>query len=285
MYARAFVFVLLVGLIGSLGLTAQQPQPKQPPPAERKGDILKLFVSEFVSITPGKGEFPAKFTLGSAAKDAPASEATTVEIAIAQPFAVAKYEVTQELYEAVMGKNPAIWKGPRNSVEMVDLNESREFCRKVTDELRKTKLIEKDEEIRLPSEAEWEYCAKAGTTTRWSFGDKVEDLGAHCWYKDNSKGNDPPVGKKKGNPWGLYDTYGYISEWTEDSWSDTHKGVPPDGSPRKLKDTNRAVIRGGSFADPIPMTTSTARADKLASHKSDQLGFRCVRAKVRGATP
>jgi formylglycine-generating enzyme required for sulfatase activity len=277
MNARVWALVLLLGVILGLGLPAQ--------PAERKEKILKLFVEELVPITPGKGMFPASFTFGNPAKDAPERETPTVEVTLKQPFAIAKYEVTQELYEVITGNNPARWQGPRNSVEMVNVSEARDFCKKLTDELRKAKRIEMNEEIRLPSEAEWEYCCKAGTSTRWSFGDKLADLGDHCWFKDNSPGNDPPVGKKKGNPWALFDMHGYVSEWCDDSWSDSHKDAPKDGSPLRRNDTKFAVIRGGSFADPPEMTTSTARAPKDPNTRSDQIGFRCVKVKTKGANP
>lgn len=278
MTARVRALTLLLGFTSLLGLAAQ-------PPAERKDKILKLFVDEFVLISPGKGNFPAKFTLGNTDKNAPTTEQPPTEITLKQPFWIARYEVTQELYEAVVGNNPSQWRGPRNSVEKVDALEAREFCRRVTIDLRKAKLIEKDEEIRLPSEVEWEYCCKAGTTTRWSFGDKFADLGAHCWFKDNSPGNDPPVGAKKANPWGLYDMHGYVWEWCEDSWSPSLKDTPKNGSPRRLADTKQVVVRGGSFADTSEFTTSTARVGKINTTLSDQIGFRCVRAKAKGATP
>ena len=93
------------------------------------------------------------------------------DVALKHRFAIAKYEVPQNLYEAVMGANPSKWKGPRNSVEMFSWQDSREFCQKITDLLRAEKLLVDDEIIRLPSEAEWEYCCRAGTTTAYSFGD------------------------------------------------------------------------------------------------------------------
>jgi len=271
MTKRIVALTLLV--TAALGLAAGQPA------AKTKEAILKLFVEELVPITPGEGKFPAKFTLGNPAKDAPPTETPTVEVALKQPFAVARYEVTQELYQAIMGNNPAKWQGPRNSVEMCDANEAREFCKKLTAELRQAKLLDKADEIRLPTEAEWEYCCKAGTATRWSFGDKLDDLGAHSWYKANSPGNDPPVGMKKPNPWGLYDFHGYVWEWVDDSWSPDHKANPKDGSAVRLKDTTQVVVRGGSFADPPELVTSTARLGKLAKTRSDQIGFRCVRAR------
>jgi hypothetical protein len=188
------VLVLGVALV-ALAVTVAAADPETP--ADR---ILKLFVDEFVPLTPGKDKFPATFRMGSAG-DAPDSEKPAHDVTLRHPFAVARHEVTQELYETVMGVNPSKWKGKRNSVEMVTWTDAGDFCRKATTELRRRKLLAEGEVIRLPSEAEWEYTCRAGTKTAYSFGDKVEDLKDYAWFKDNSKGEDPPVGKKKANPW------------------------------------------------------------------------------------
>src|SRR5262249_54077737 len=126
-------------------------------PADESDRILKLFMDEFVELTPGKGKFPASFKMGSADEDAPAAEKPVVTVTFARPFAIAKYEVTQELWSVVTGKNASRWKGKRNSVEMMDWNDAVSFCEKATAMLHKKKLLPADEVIRLPSEAEWEY--------------------------------------------------------------------------------------------------------------------------------
>lgn len=240
--------------------------------------ILQTFADEFVALTPGKGDFPASFEMGSSSDKAPDAEKPATKVTLKKPFAIAKYEVTQELYQLVMGKNPAKWRGPRNSVEMITHDDANTFCTKVTDLLRKQKLIGEKDVIRLPSESEWEYCCRAGTKTAYSFGDDVKKIGDFSWYKENSPGNDPPVGKKKANPWGLYDLHGYVSEWCADDWHDSLKDVPTDGSPRRKKDEKDRVIRGGSFADPAEQHRSAYRDHKPSDHKSDRIGFRCVKA-------
>jgi formylglycine-generating enzyme required for sulfatase activity len=247
-------------------------------PAGPEERILKLFVEELVPLTPGKGKFPASFDMGSPGDDAPANEKPIVKITFKKPFAMARYEVTQELYQTIIGDNPSRWKGKRNSVEEVSWNEANDFCTKLTIELRKRKLIGDNEVIRLPSEAEWEYACRAGTTTKWSFGDKEADLTEHAWYKDNSKGFDPPVGKKKPNAWGLYDMHGYVWEWCADAWSPTHEGVSADGSPRQGKDVKQRVVRSGSWADSADSSRSAFRAGQPANTRNDRIGFRCVKA-------
>src|SRR5581483_4282662 len=127
-------------------------------PAEGPDDrILKRFADEFVLLTPGKGKFPASFRMGSPEVGAPPREKPAVTVRFRSPFAVAKYEVTQELWGLVTGKNPSRWKGPRNSAEMLSWDEANAFCEKATSLLRGRKLIAAKDVIRLPSEAEWEY--------------------------------------------------------------------------------------------------------------------------------
>ena len=256
------------------------PAADKPAPAADK--VLRLFIDEFIPLTPGKDKFPASFEMGSSAAGAPASEKPVVTVRFKAPFALAKYEVTQELYQVVAGVNPSRWKGPRNSVEMVCWIDANTFCTKVTDLLHKNKLLAAGEVIRLPSEAEWEYACRAGTKTAYSFGDKADDLGAHAWFSKNSKGEDPPVGRKKPNAWGLYDMHGYVSEWCADAWRASYKGAPTDGSPWTDAEQKDRVIRGGSFADPADSLRCAFRDHKPMTARSDRIGFRCVKA---GAPP
>ncbi len=264
----------LLSIVVASTIAAAEPKP----PPRPKDEALKLFVDELVPITPGKGKFPAAFRMGSDG-ESPATEKPAREVKLRAPFAIAKYEVTQELYQAVMGKNPSKWTGPRNSVEMVSWDEAVEFCWKATVELRERKLIAPDEVIRLPSEAEWEYACRGGTTTKYSFGDAAADLKDHGWYDGNAKGEDPPVGKKKPNPWGLYDMHGYIWEWCQDAWQPSYEGAPADGKAREAKDLKERVIRGGSWADNAERARSAFRGHAEAGQRSDAIGFRCVRAK------
>jgi formylglycine-generating enzyme required for sulfatase activity len=248
-------------------------------PAERKEQILHLFADEFVSLSPGRDKFPAEFVMGSDDRDAPASEKPAHQVKLAYAFAIAKYEVTQELYEAVIGKNPSRWRGPRNSVEMVSWDEAQEFCRKATIELRRAKLLREKEVIRLPSEAEWEYACRAGTKTRYSFGNSADALGEYAWFTGNAKGNDPPVGKKKPNPWGLCDLHGYVWEWCQDAWHDSYRGAPDNGAAWEEKEARERVVRGGAWTEKAEACCSAFRNHKPVDHRSADVGFRCVRAE------
>src|SRR5436190_9304861 len=118
MHPRSFLVMLALPL-----LLLAEDKPKKPPYRD-KDAALKLFAEEFVKITPGEGKFPTVFKMGSEGKDTPAEEKPARKVRMTQAFAIAPYEVTQELYQAVMGNNPAKWQGPRNSVEMVSWKEA-----------------------------------------------------------------------------------------------------------------------------------------------------------------
>ncbi|MFN0021513.1 MAG: SMP-30/gluconolactonase/LRE family protein [Pirellulaceae bacterium] len=235
---------LFISLLAVSDLTAEQTA------------LLKTFREEFIAVTPGEGKFPKSFKMGEGA--------TARDVALIRKFSIAKYEVPQNLWEAVMGSNPSKWKGKRNSVEMLSLAEAQAFCRKATELMRAAKLIEAGQEIRLPSEEEWEYTARAGTTTKYSFGDDVKDVNDFAWHHGNAAGNDPPVGAKKANGWGLYDVHGYLWEWTIAA-----KAV--EGS---------AVLRGGSWKDDADKLTSSFRRVEKASLQDDAVGLRCVLCAV-----
>jgi formylglycine-generating enzyme required for sulfatase activity len=168
---------------------------------------------------------------------------------------------------------------------MLTFAEAQQFCAKVTRLLRSAKLIGEAEVIRLPTEAEWEYVARAGTTTRYSFGDDVAGLDAHGWFTGNAADNDPPVGAKKPNAWGLYDIHGYLWEWCLDTGHKDYRQAPTDGSAwvqggaAKLR-----VLRGGSWKDKPVKLTSSYRWLMLATLKDDAVGLRCILATETKAT-
>jgi formylglycine-generating enzyme required for sulfatase activity len=269
-------------LVGLLAFTAGAAGDKKklPDPTARKDAILKLFVSEFVSITPGKGKFPESFLMGSE-KGGDDSERPAHKVTFKYDFAIAKYEVTQELYHVVMGKNQAEFQGLRNGMDRVNWNDANTFCEKATKMLRDAKLIGSHDKIRLPSEAEWEYCCRAGTKTKWSFGDDVAEIGKYAWWKDNSKGEDPPVGKKLPNAWGLYDMHGYVWEWCQDPWQPDYKDAPTDGSSRAKSNSKDRVLRGGAYPTPADDMRSASRFHGDPAKSNGAIGFRCVKETER----
>ena len=268
-------FVLVVFIVGPL------PMALASEPAADELALLTTFRREFVPLTPGQGMFGAEFRMGRA--DGDPTERPAHKVAIQQAFAIARYEVPQNLWQVVMGANPSRWKGTRNSVEMLSYDEAVEFCGKVTDRLRDARLIGPGQTVRLPSEAEWEYAARAGTSTRYSFGDDVQDLDAYGWHTGNAAGNDPPIGAKRPNAWNLYDVHGYLWEWCADAWHETYDGAPHDGAAWTAGgDPARRVLRGGSWKDPAAKLTSSYRRPAPRELKDDAVGLRCVLAGAAG---
>ena len=129
----------------------------------------------------------------------------------------------------------------------------------------------------LPTEAQWEYACRAGTTTKWSFGDDESKLKEYAWHDDNSKGKTQNVGLKKPNPWGLYDMHGNVWEWCEDSWVDSYNNTPRDGSAYKDEKTNSKVHRGGSWNFNDDYTRSSNRNVWIDDVRDYSVGFRLLR--------
>lgn len=249
--------------------------------------LLKTFAEEFVEVTPGTGRFPASFVMGSN-RGAP-NERPPHRVTFQRAFSIARYEVPQNLYEIVMGQNPSRWKGARNSVEMISWADAQLFCLRCTSLLREHKLIGPKDVVRLPTEAEWEYCCRAGTTTAYSFGDraiapgdaenKASVLDKYGWHTGNAAGNDPAVGSLAPNAWGLYDMHGYLSEYVADAWHDRYEGAPADGSGWDVNhEKGNRVMRGGSWRDPHPRLRSAARQAVPPHARTDAIGFRCVKS-------
>ncbi len=184
-------------------------------------------------------EIPAgKFTMGSPLKEHHDHEAQ-VAVTLTKPFGLGKTEVTQGQWKSVRGTEP--WDGKAGvktdkdrPATYVSWGDATEFCEKLTDLERKAGKLKANEEYRLPTEAQWEYACRAGTTTAFSFGDDESKLGEYAWYDGNTKNIDREwahkVGTKKPNPWGLHDMHGNVAEWCED-WHDEKLsgGVDPVG--------------------------------------------------------
>ena len=219
---------------------------------------------EFVLIPVG--EFKMGSPSGEGGRDDDEGPLHTVNIEKA--YYLGKYEVTQKQWREVMGNNPSRFKGDDLPVERVSWNDVQEFIEKLNEKEGTIKY-------RLPSEAEWEYAARAGTTTRYSFGDSESRLGEYAWYDDNSGSKTHTVGQKKPNPWGLYDMHGNVWEWTQDWYHSDYKGAPTDGSAWEIGGGSNRVFRGGSW-DREAQACRLAYRNYFEAPYGSYLGFRLL---------
>jgi len=134
---------------------------------------------------------------------------------------------------------------------------------------------------RLLSEAEWEYAARAGTQTRYWFGDDESELGEHAWYAENSGAQTHPVGEKPANPWGLHDMHGNVWEWVEDCWNESYADKPGNlkasGEAWTTGDGDTRVLRGGSWGNLPQFLRSALRNRYSRGFRNFHYGFRLAR--------
>jgi formylglycine-generating enzyme required for sulfatase activity len=262
---------------------------------------------QFVKISPGE------FTMGCSTGDIDCKddERPAHRVRITKPFEMGKFEVTQAQWQAVMGANPSTMKGDDRPVETVSKNEVQEFINKLN-------AMNDGYHYRLPTEAEWEYAARAGATE--SYTGKLADIG---WYDGNSEDETHPVGKKKPNKWGLYDMEGNVREYVEDWYSSNYYSNSPEadptgpvagqrgignaprgdfpGPPRGPRGEGRGqrgarggrggprgggrgqlpIMRGGAWDNPAPYLRLSARYSYYGpTLRVSDVGFRVVREAV-----
>ncbi|MDR0882064.1 MAG: SUMF1/EgtB/PvdO family nonheme iron enzyme [Candidatus Adiutrix sp.] len=187
------------------------------------------------------------------------------QVTLSRPFYLGRYEVTQAQWVAVMGSNPSAFEGPAHPVDSVSWNDAQEFIRRLN-------RLEGTDKYRLPTEAEWEYAARAGTTTRYSFGDHLEDLGDYAWYDENAQGTSHPAGQKRPNPWGLYDMAGNVWEWVEDVYAPYGPEAVTD--PVRAGGGDKRVDRGGGWISFPRSCRSSHRYGGAPEPRLNFLGFR-----------
>jgi formylglycine-generating enzyme required for sulfatase activity len=196
---------------------------------------------------------------------------------VIRSFLMGRTEVTQRLWLHVMGSNPSYFLacGPSCPVENVSWDEAQQFVAKFN---QKT-----GQKYRLPSEAEWEYAARAGTTTEWSFGNDESKLGSYGWFSLNTAYQTEAVAQKLPNAFGLFDVHGNVSEWTQDCWHENYVRAPTDGSAWTVACATGSlghglgVIRGGSWNHGSADLRSGIRFKYYQSNRDTRLGFRLVR--------
>jgi len=238
---------------------------------------------------------PGTFTMGSSTNELDqffGMEGPQTVVTLTSGFWMNKHEVTQGEYLMVIGVNPSWVNGDRTGqgwldygvdldrpVEQVSWYEATNYCHQLTLRDRAAGLIPSDHAYRLPTEAEWEYACRAGTTNRFSYGDDLEysELTEYAWYSANSEGMTHAVGQKLPNPWGLYDMHGGVREWCHDFWLDRLPGgvvIDPQG-PATGSDR---VMCGGNWSFPARHCRSAARFAVPPEGRLGNSGFRVVLA-------
>ena len=212
-------------------------------------------------------------------------------------FLIDKCEVTQEQFQALMEKNPSHFKGPQNPVEQATWADAAFYCnaRSRADGLQPCY----DEETgacnfsangyRLPTEAEWEYACRAGTSSAYPFGNDPSKLKTYAWFADSAAKKTHPVGQKKPNAWGLHDMTGNVLEWCNDVYTETYYAESPRKNPHGPPDEPGAdfVLRGGTWDTSANTCRAAYRAGDTPGQidgcfRRDQIGFRCVRNAPAG---
>ncbi|HYO15457.1 MAG TPA: SUMF1/EgtB/PvdO family nonheme iron enzyme [Thermoanaerobaculia bacterium] len=238
-------------------------QAKPPTPVEKKcvpGEEITENGIDFVRMCPGT------FTMGSAENDknVDADENPAHQVTLTSEFWIGKTEITNAQYRRFRSDQQGEDRLPATGVSW---NDAKAACEHFGG--------------RLPTEAEWEYAARAGSRTAWSFGDDEKRLGEHAWFDGNSENKPHPVATRKPNAWGLHDMHGNVWEWVAEwygpypSTAQSDPKGPPSGESR--------VLRGGSFVNPARVLRSAFRVRNWPEFLGRYFGFRCVRA-TRGQT-
>ena len=220
-----------------------------------------------------------EFLMGSPAsdKDARPDEKPQHRVRITRPFYLGATEVTQGQYRAVTGQSPSHFKGSDDlPVEQVSWNDAIAFCDKLS-------ALEKGQlggaRYRLPTEAEWEYACRGGSTTRYSFGDDAAHMGEFAWYADNSGGKPHSVGQKRPNDFGLYDMHGNVWEWCSDLYDVKYYGYSPSADPPGPLQSTFRVSRGGGWSGIPRFARSAYRLKFTPAYRNYFVGFRVARVQ------
>ena len=225
--------------------------------------------SGFVWIAPGA------FVMGSPVSEADRhSDEVQHTVTLTQGFWMSDHETTQAEYQLVMGSNPSNWKGESLPVEQVSWDDAVAYCKKLTERERAAGRITAQQAYRLPTEAEWEYAARAGTA-----GARYGELGTIAWYNGKSGNQTHPVKQKTANAWGLHDMIGNVWEWCSDWYGDYPTGSVTD--PTGPGSGSNRVFRGGSWVNVARFARSARRFRGDPGYRNFSLGFRPALSSVR----
>jgi formylglycine-generating enzyme required for sulfatase activity len=192
------------------------------------------------------------------------------KVTLTKAFYLGVYEVTQSQYEAVMHENPSRVKAPNHPVEYVSWHDAQEFCLRLS-------VKDRSANYRLPTEAEWEYACRAGTQTRYFWGDAFDPQ--YVCFEGNSKRSHRPVGQGKPNPWGFHDMTGNVWEWCQDWYDEDYYTMGKSRNPDGPRSGRAKVLRGGSWINGPDLFRSANRRATQPGYRHTVIGFRVVAQK------
>ena len=206
------------------------------------------------------------FLMGSADPAAPGYEKPQHRVTFAKAFAIGKYEVTQAEWTAMMMQNLSGYIAPRRPVDGPTWTEAQDFVRRLS--------MKTGKQYRLPTEAEWEYAARAGGTSEYLTSNDPAEFNRYAWYSLNSAKTTQLVGQKQANAFGLHDVIGNVYEWMQDCYIDHHRGAPTDGSAVPEQAGCPRVVKGGSHFSSPPNLRLADRGRFDPNRGDVTLGFR-----------
>jgi formylglycine-generating enzyme required for sulfatase activity len=211
------------------------------------------------------------------AEQADENELPQHEVTFKQPFYIGRTPVTQSQWEAVMGTNPSEFRGEDHPVETVSYEDAAAF-------LARLNASEDSPGYRLPTEAEWEYAARAGTASTYCFGPQTVRLTEYAWFQKNSGRSTQPVGRLAANAWGLYDMHGNVHEWCADWFDRNYYARSPRENPRGPRKGVARCLRGGDWGSEAWYCRCAIRSLSAPSRRSPRVGVRIARSLARPGT-
>lgn len=223
---------------------------------------IKFVLIEAGCFAMGNPNPPSNLTTG---------ETPSHHVCIDKPFYLGETEVTQKQWEDVMGSNPSKVKSYDRPVDRVSWNDVQEF-------LQKLNAKDGGSYFRLPTEAEWEYAARAGSDKEYCYGNGEGALAQYAWYGNlGYKGTSREVALKKPNDWGLYDMHGNVWEWVQDWYDGAYYSNSPEPNPTGPETGKYKTYRGGSFIGKPINLRSAVRFSAMPASRTHDVGFRLVR--------
>ena len=260
------LLLLALTVVPNVSHTAEAANPDFPNKISQT--YLNTLNMEFILVPSGT------FFMGSAEhQEGSSKERPRHNVHISKPFYLGKYEVTQEQWLAVMGgANPSNFLSPKRPVDEVSWNDVQIFIARLN-------IREEHSTYRLPTEAEWEYAARAGNKTPYCYGDNPEGarLAEFAWYEANSGKKTHPVGLLQPNGWGFYDMYGNVTEWVQDRYDKHYYSSSPEKDPAGPATGRKRVVRGGSWINQAYSCRSASRGYYSPDYTDSDFGFRIVK--------